>query len=88
MGSTTQNAQEVNNNMTFQIRPEVLDKIRTEQELPSDEALARHLGVTLGTVQGLRRGRTPSVPTLVRVMQAANIQNIATAVTENNTAAA
>lgn len=88
MGSITQNAQEVNNNMTFQIRPEVLDKIRTEQELPSDEALARHLGVTLGTVQGLRRGRTPSVPTLVRVMQAANIQNIATAVTENNTAAA
>lgn len=74
--------------MTFQIRPEVLDKIRTEQELPSDEALARHLGVTLGTVQGLRRGRTPSVPTLVRVMHAANIQNIATAVTENTTAAA
>lgn len=74
--------------MTFQIRPEVLDKIRAEQELPSDEALARHLGVTLGTVQGLRRGRTPSVPTLVRVMQAANIQNIATAVTSNNTAAA
>ena len=88
MGNTTQNAQEVNKNMTFQIRPEVLDKIRTEQELPSDEALARHLGVTLGTVQGLRRGRTPSVPTLVRVMDAANIQNIATAVTENTTAAA
>lgn len=74
--------------MTFQIRPEVLDKIRTEQKLPSDEALARHLGVTLGTVQGLRRGRTPSVPTLVRVMQAANIQNIATAVTGTNAAAA
>ena len=74
--------------MTFQIRPEVLDKIRTEQELSSDEALARHLGVTLGTVQGLRRGRTPSVPTLVRVMQAANIQNIATAVTAANATAA
>ena len=88
MISVDRNAQEVNNHMTFQIRPEVLDKIRTEQELPSDEALARHLGVTLGTVQGLRRGRTPSVPTLVRVMQAANIQNIATAVTENTTAAA
>lgn len=87
MGNTAQNAQEVNKNMTFQIRPEVLDKIRTERELPSDEALARHLGVTLGTVQGLRRGRTPSVPTLVRVMQAANIQNIATAVADNTAAA-
>lgn len=74
--------------MALQIRPEVLDKIRTEQELPSDEALAHHLGLTLGTVQGLRRGRTPSVPTLVRVMEAANIQNISTAVVHTDSEAA
>lgn len=67
--------------MTFQIRPEVLDKIRTEQNLTSDEALARHLDLTLGTIQGLRRGRTPSVPTLIRVMDAANIRNIQSAIT-------
>lgn len=73
--------------MTFQIRSEVLDKIRVEQELTSDEALARHLGLTLGTVQGLRRGRTPSVPTLVRVMDAANIHNIQTAITHTPQAA-
>ena len=39
--------------MTVSIRPEVLDKIREEQELNSDEALARHLGLSLGTIQGL-----------------------------------
>lgn len=60
--------------MAFHIRPEVLDKIRAEQELKSDEALANHLGLSLGTIQGLRRGRTPTVPTLVRVMEAANVK--------------
>lgn len=74
--------------MTLKIRPEVLDKIRSEQELTSDEALARHLNLTLGTIQGLRRGRTPSVPTLIRVMDAANIQNIQAAVTHDETLAA
>lgn len=74
--------------MTLKIRPEILDKIRTEQELTSDEALARHLGLTLGTVQGLRRGRTPSVPTLVRVMDAANVQSIRAAVVYEEKAAA
>lgn len=74
--------------MALKIRPEILDKIRTEQELTSDEALARHLGLTLGTIQGLRRGRTPSVPTLVRVMDAANVQSIRAAVVyEEKTAA-
>lgn len=74
--------------MALKIRPEILDKIRTEQELTSDEALARHLGLTLGTVQGLRRGRTPSVPTLVRVMDAANVQSIRAAVVYEEKAAA
>lgn len=66
--------------MTISIRPEVLDKIREEQELSSDEALARHLGLSLGTVHGLRKGRTPTVPTLVRVMDAANVKFIKSAI--------
>lgn len=68
--------------MTVSIRPEVLDKIREEQELNSDEALARHLGLSLGTIQGLRKGRTPTVPTLVRVMDAANVKFIKSALVE------
>lgn len=66
--------------MSISIRPEVLDKIRKEQELSSDEALANHLGLSLGTVQGLRKGRTPTVPTLVRVMDAANVKFIKSAI--------
>lgn len=68
--------------MTISIRPEVLDKIREEQELTSDEALAHHLGLSLGTVHGLRKGRTPTVPTLVRVMDAANVRFIKSALVE------
>ncbi|MBA1834135.1 hypothetical protein [Corynebacterium wankanglinii] len=66
--------------MAFQIRPEVLDKIRVEQDLNSDEALAHHLGLSLGTIHGLRKGRTPTVPTLVRVMDAANVKFIKSAI--------
>lgn len=62
--------------MKYRIRPEVLDKIREEQQLGSDEALARHLGISLRAVQGLRKGGQPSLPTFVRVMQAANITRI------------
>lgn len=80
MEHTLQNALEVNRCMTFQIRPEVLDKIREERELASDEALARFLGLSLGTVHWLRKGRTPTVPTLVRVMDAANVKYIKSAI--------
>lgn len=74
--------------MELKIRTEILDKIRIEQGLTSDEALAHHLGLTLNTIYGLRKGRTPSVPTLVRIMDAANVRNIESAVTGTNTAAA
>lgn len=67
--------------MKPQIRPQVLDKIRAEHNLTSDEALAHHLGLTLGTIQSLRRGRTPSLPTFVKVMDAANITHIAAGLT-------
>ena len=62
--------------MKYRIRSEVLDKIREEQNLSSDEALAHHLGISVRAVQGLRKGRQPSLPTFVRVMEAANITRI------------
>lgn len=65
--------------MKLKIRSEVLDKIRDEKELTSDEALARYLGLSLGTIQGVRAGRTPSLPTLVLIMEAAHIKSLETA---------
>ncbi len=62
--------------MKLTIRPQVLDKIRAENELTSDEQLAAFLGLTRGTIDGLRRGRTPSLPTFVKVMDAARITRI------------
>lgn len=65
--------------MAIRIREKILDKIRDEQELTSDEQLAHHLGLSLGTIHGLRKGRTPTLPTLVRIMDAANITSIKSA---------
>ncbi|WP_257202321.1 helix-turn-helix domain-containing protein [Corynebacterium cystitidis] len=70
--------------MAIRIRTKVLDKIRDEQELTSDEKLAHHLGLSLGTIQGLRKGRTPTLPTLVRIMDAANISSIKSVTYDTN----
>lgn len=51
---------EVNREMKYRIRPEVLDKNREEQQLGSGEALARNLGISLRAVQGLRKADTKS----------------------------
>ncbi|MCK7661995.1 helix-turn-helix domain-containing protein [Corynebacterium antarcticum] len=66
--------------MKYQIRTQILDQIRLNNALGSDEALARHLNLSLGTIQGLRRGRTPSVPTLVRICSAAGVSSIHAAI--------
>lgn len=60
----------------YAIRPAVLDKIRVDNNLSSDEQLANHLGLTLGTISRIRRGYTPNVPTLVKIMQAAHVTHI------------
>lgn len=70
--------------MAIRIRTKVLDKIRDEQDLSSDEQLAHHLGLSLGTIQGLRKGRTPTLPTLVRIMDAANISSIKSVTYDTN----
>lgn len=67
-------------NHAYRIRPEVLDKIRANHQLRSDEELAHYLGLTLGTVSNLRRGKQPSVPTLMRVLTAADVSSISVAV--------
>lgn len=66
--------------MTYQIRPQVLDKIRADRGLSSDEHLARELDLSLGTVSGIRRGRQPSFATAMKLIQAARITDIRAAV--------
>lgn len=68
--------------MKLTIRPQILNKIRDENELTSDEQLAHHLGLTAGTIAGLRAGRTPSLPTLVKIADAARITRIDAAITK------
>ena len=62
--------------LAYRIRPEVLDKIRTVRSLPSDEALARELGLSLGTVQNIRSGRQPRLDVAIRIMDAADVVDI------------
>lgn len=72
--------------MTYSINVKLLDKIREEQGLSSDEKLARFLNLSLGTIHGLRAGRQPSFATAIRLMDAANVSDIRAAVTKSNIA--
>ncbi|MEJ6013785.1 hypothetical protein WG936_08050 [Corynebacterium sp. H127] len=67
-------------NLKLKLRPQVLDKIREEYQLTSDEQLAHHIGVTKGCIDGLRAGRTPTLPTLVKILDAARITRIDAAI--------
>lgn len=62
--------------MAYALRPQVLDKIRADHGLSSDEHLARELKLSLGTISGIRRGRTPSFATAIKILEAANITDI------------
>ena len=66
--------------MAYRIRPQVLDKIRAEQGYSSDEALAHGVGLSLGTVSGIRRGKEPSFRTVVKLLDAARITNLNVAI--------
>ncbi|AIT62166.1 helix-turn-helix domain-containing protein [Corynebacterium doosanense] len=68
--------------MKLAIRPQILNKIREENELTSDEQLAHHLGLTAGTIAGLRAGRTPSLPTLMKIADAARITRFDAAISK------
>lgn len=62
--------------MAYRIRAEVLDKIRSVRGLASDEALARELGLSLGTIQNIRKGRQPRLDVAIRLMDAAEVVDI------------
>ena len=62
--------------MRYSIKPHLLDKIRENKGISSDEKLAHYLGLSLGTIQLLRNGSQPSLPTLIKVMVAADVTDI------------
>lgn len=62
--------------MNFQIRPQVFDKILADNGFSSNQELAVKLGLALGTVQRLRAGACPSVPTLVKVLSVAGVDRL------------
>lgn len=66
--------------MSYKVNPKVIDKIRANRGLTSDEQVAREIGVTLGTISGVRNGRPPSFRTVIRLMEAANITDIRAAI--------
>lgn len=67
--------------MKYMIRPELLDKIRKNKGLSSDEKLAHYLGLSLRTIRLLRAGHQPSLQTVIRVMDAAGVTDIKAATT-------
>lgn len=66
--------------MGYKINPALLDKIRENENLSSDEKLAHHLGISLGTIRNIRAGEKPSWQTAVQVMEAADVTDIRCAV--------
>lgn len=54
-------------NDRYEVRPELLDQIRTDLGLTSDEQLAHRLGCTAETVRRLRIGRQPSLGTALAI---------------------
>lgn len=62
--------------MRYRLKPELLDKIRTNKGLSSDEKLAHYLGLSTGTIRLLRAGNQPSLSTAIRVMNAADVTDI------------
>lgn len=72
--------------MSYTLRPEILDTIRHNRGLTSDEHLARELNLSLGTISGIRRGRQPSLATALRVMDAAGVTDLRAAFIETTAA--
>lgn len=70
----------------MRIKVELLDRIRDEQALTSDAELAEYLGVSLRTVQKIRKGAVPSLPTFVKIMDAAGVARIRAGLEETNAA--
>lgn len=66
--------------MSYRLNPQVIDKIRANKGLTSDEQVAREVGLTLGTICGIRRGKNPSFKTVIKLMEAADVTDIRAAI--------
>ena len=55
---------------TAQIRPGLLDRLKTNSGIKSDDAFARMIGISRATLQRLKSGEEPTLRTVVGIAQA------------------
>lgn len=55
---------------TVRIRPELLDRLKQNAGIRSDDAFARTIGITRATLARLKAGEEPSLRTVLGIMQA------------------
>lgn len=51
------------------IRPGLLDRLKANAGIASDDAFARLIGISRGTLSRLREGATPSIETIATIAQ-------------------
>lgn len=66
--------------MEYRINPALIDRIRENRGLHSDEAAAASVGISLGTMSRIRRGFDVKLGTAIKLMDAAGVTDIKTAV--------
>lgn len=55
---------------TVRIRPELLDRLKQNAGIRSDDAFARTIGITRATLARMKAGEEPSLRTVLGIMQA------------------
>lgn len=55
---------------TVRIRPELLDRLKQNAGIRSDDAFARTIGITRATLARLKAGDEPSLRSVLGIMQA------------------
>ncbi|SDR71129.1 helix-turn-helix domain-containing protein [Microbacterium paraoxydans] len=55
---------------TAQIRPGLLDRLKTNSGIKSDDAFARMIGISRATLQRLKSGEEPTLRTVIVIAQA------------------
>ncbi len=66
--------------MEYRIKPALIDQIREARGVSSDEAVAASVGISLGTVSRIRRGFDVKLATAIKLMEAAGVTDIKSAV--------
>lgn len=55
---------------TVRIRPDLLDRLKSNAGIRSDDAFARTIGITRATLARIKAGDEPSLRTVLGIMQA------------------